>query len=639
MFDTIREGRAGKWLTYIIFGLIIISFSLWGVESYIKNIGRGAAMASVDGADISRDEFNTAYRNQVDQMREMLGQNFNPAMVDNPQAKAGVLEGVVNRRLLAATAKKVGLTVTDEQLRKTIEAIPAFQDNGKFSLTRYQTYARNRGMTETMFEEQIRQDGVLQQMRDAITSTAIVPKFQLDGFVKLSEQQREVSRATVSPNAFLSQVKIDEKAIKAYYDANPERFKIPEQVKVEYVMLSAEKFAAEQMVSDDEAHKLYDERLAKGQYKKKSNDTAHEKKAALAKVQDVLKEVRAKPTQFAELAKKYSQDTGSAVQGGDLGYFGKGAMVKTFEEAAFSMQVDEIRGPVESEFGYHIIKLTEIKKAERKASHILISFEEKTQSFAEVKDSIITEVKKQKANKHYLEIAGSFNDMVYEQSDSLKPVVDQFKLTSQQSEFIPRTGEGTNPMFANKKFLEAIFSNEVLKNKRNTEAIEVAPNTLIAARVLEHKPAAAKPLSEASAGIVATLKQQEALKLVTQQAKVNLELLKQGKDVPGLTWSVPKLVGRQNPGDVPGDIVTLVFKADVKKLPAFVGAEGLDGYSFVKISKVVDAPALDDAKRNTILPRLAQMQSQEEFEAMVKSLRSKAKISIDKTALERKSDQ
>ena len=639
MFDTIREGRAGKWLTYIIFGLIIISFSLWGVESYIQNIGRGASMASVDGADISRDEFNTAYRNQVDQMREMLGQNFNPAMVDNPQAKASVLEGVVNRRLLAATAKKVGLTVTDEQLRKTIEAIPAFQDNGKFSLTRYQTYARNRGMTETMFEEQIRQDGVLQQMRDAITSTAIVPKFQLDGFVKLSEQQREVSRATVSPNAFLSQVKIDEKAIKAHYDANPERFKIPEQVKVEYVMLSAEKFAAEQMVSDDEAHKLYDERLAKGQYKKKSNDTADEKKAALAKVQDVLKEVRAKPTQFAELAKKYSQDTGSAVQGGDLGYFGKGAMVKSFEEAAFSMQVDEIRGPVESEFGYHIIKLTEIKAAERKASHILISFEEKTQSFAEVKDSIITEVKKQKANKHYLEIAGSFNDMVYEQSDSLKPVVDQFKLTSQQSELIPRTGEGANPMFANKKFLDAIFSNEVLKNKRNTEAIEVAPNTLIAARVLEHKPAAAKPLSEASAGIVETLKQQEALKLVTQQAKVNLELLKEGKDVPGLAWSAPKLVGRQNPGDVPGDIVTLVFKADVKKLPAFVGAEGPDGYSFVKISKVVDAPALDDAKRNAILPRLAQKQSQEEFEAMVKSLRSKAKITIDKTALEQKSDQ
>ena len=178
-----------------------------------------------------------------------------------------------------------------------------------------------------------------------------------------------------------------------------------------------------------------------------------------------------------------------------------------------------------------------------------------------------------------------------------------------------------------------------MKNKRNTEAIEVAPNTLIAARVLEHKPGAAKPLGEASAGIAETLKQQGALKLVTQQAKANLELLKQGKDVPGLTWSAATLVGRQNPGDILGDIVTLVFKADVKKLPAFVGAEGPDGYSFVKISKVVDAPAVDDAKRKTILPRLAQMQSQEEFEAMVKSLRSKATITIDKNALEQKSDQ
>jgi peptidyl-prolyl cis-trans isomerase D len=639
MFDTIREGKAGKWLTYIIFGLIIISFSLWGVESYINNIGRSAGIAKVDGMEISRDEFNTAYRNQIDQMREMLGQNFNQSMVDNPQAKAGVLEGVVNRRLLAAAAKKVGLTQTDEQLRKTIEAIPAFQDNGQFSLTRYQTYARNRGMTEKMFEEQIRQDGVLQQMRDAITTTAIVPKFQLDGFVKLSEQQREVSRATLTPSTFLSQVKVDEKAIKTYYDGHPEQFKIAEQVKVEYVMLSAEKFTAEQVVSDDEAKKIYDERLEKGQFKKKSSDTADEKKSVLAKAQEVLKEVRANPAKFAELAKKYSQDDGSAKNGGDLGYFGKGAMVKPFEEAAFSMKVDEIRGPVESEFGYHIIKLTEIKEPERKASHILISFEEKTQSFAEVKDSIVAEIKKQKANKRYLEVAGSFNDMVYEQSDSLKPVVDQFKLSLQQSEFIPRTGEGSNPMFSNKKFLDAIFSNEVLKNKRNTEAIEVAPNTLIAARVLEHKPSAAKPLSEASASIGEMLKQQEALKLVTQQAKINLELLKQGKDVPGLTWSAAKLVGRQNPGDIPGNIVTTVFKTDVKKLPAFVGVEGPEGYSFVKISKVVEAPTADEAKRSAILPRLAQSQSQEEFEAMLKSLRSKASITIDKTALEQKSDQ
>ena len=639
MFDTIREGRAGKWLTYIIFGLIIISFSLWGVESYVNNIGRSPGIAKVDGTDVSQQEFNNAYQNQIDQMREMLGQNFNSAMVDNPQAKASVLEGVINRHVLAVTAKKAGLVVTDEQLRKTIEAIPAFQDNGKFSLTRYQTYARNRGMTDVMFEEQIRQDGVLQQMRDSITATAIVPKFQLDSFVKLSEQQREVSRATLTPSQFLGQVKIDEKAIKAYYDSNPDRFKVSEQVKVEYVMLSAEKFAAEQVVSDDEAKKIYDERVEKGQFKKKSSDTADEKKSALAKVQDVLKEVRANPANFAELAKKYSQDTGSAVQGGDLGYFGKGAMVKPFEEAAYSMEVDEIRGPIESEFGYHIIKLTEIKELERKASHILISFEEKTQTFADVKDSIIAEIKKQKANKRYLEVAGSFNDMVYEQSDSLKPVIDQFKLTSQQSDFIPRTGDGTNPMFANKKFLDAIFSNDVLKNKRNTEAIEVAPNTLIAARVLEHKPSTVKPFSEASVGIGETLKQQEALKLVMQQAKVNLELLKQGKDVPGLTWAPPKLVSRQNSGEIPGDVATSVFKADVKKLPAFVGVEGPDGYSFVKISKIVDAPAIDDAKRNAILPRLAQSQSQEQFEAMVKSLRSKASITIDKSALEQKSDQ
>jgi peptidyl-prolyl cis-trans isomerase D len=639
MFDTIREGKTGKFLTYIIFGLIIVSFSLWGVESYIKNIGRSSAVASVDGHSITQQEFNVAFRNQMDQMREMLGQNYDAAMVDNPQARVNVLESIVNRQLLASAAKNAGLTVTDAQLRKSIENIPAFQDNGKFSLTRFQAYARNRGMTEVMFEEQVRQDTLLQQMRDAITTTAIVPKFQVEGFVRLSEQQREVSQATLAPSAFISQAAVDEKAAKAYYDSNPSEFKNPEQVKVEYVMLASEKFAAEQAVTDDEAKKIYDARLAKGQFKKKGNDTPEEKQSALAKAQEVLAEVRAKPANFAALAKKYSQDTGSAPQGGDLGYFGKGAMVKPFEDAVFSMKIDEIRGPVESDFGYHIIKLTEIKEAERKASHILISFEEKTQSFAEVKESIVNEEKKLKANKKYLEVAAGFNDMLYEQSDSLKPVMDSYKLSIQQSEFIPRNGVAANPIFASKKFLDAIFSDDVLKKKHNTEAIEVAPNTLLAARLLEYKPSSAIPFAEAAAGILQSLKQKEALKLTTVQAKTNLELLNQGKDVPGLTWSPAKLVSRQNPGDMPGDVAAAVFKADVKKLPVFVGHEGPAGYTFLKISKVVDASTVDDAKRTAILPRLAQTQSQDEFEGLVQSLRSKSKITVDRAAIERKSEQ
>ncbi len=639
MFDSIREGKAGRWFTYIIFGLIIISFSLWGVESYLRKMGRPDGVAKVDGYNVSREEFNVALRNQVDQMRNMLGQNFDPAMANNPEFKANVLEGVVNRQVLASAAKKIGMTMTDEQLRNSIADIDVFKDNGKFSLTRFQSYARSRGMTDVMFEEQIRQDGVLQQMRDAVTATAFVPKFQVEHYAQQSEQQREVSQAVLTPNAFLAQVKVDEKAAKTYYDAHPDEFKIPEQVKLEYVMLSAEKFAAEQVVSDEEAKKIYDEQVAKGSYKKKSNETAQEKQAALSKAQQVLKEVQAQPDKFAELAKKYSQDTGSAGQGGDLGFFGKGAMVKPFEDAAFSMKVGEIRGPVESDFGYHIIKLTEIKEAERKASHILLSFEEKTQSFDEVKAAILSDIKKQKANKKYLEVAGGFNDMVYEQSDSLKPAVDQFKLTAQQSEFIPRTGEGVNPMFANKKLLDAIFSNEVLKNKRNTEAIEVAPNMLIAARVLEYKPSTAKPFSDASAKILDNLKQTEAVKRVTQQALVNLELLKQGKDVPGLTWSTAKLVSRQKPGDLPGDLLASVFKADGKKLPTFVGSDSLGGYTFVKISKIVAAPALDDTKRKLVADRLTQQQSQEEFDAMVKSLRLKSSVTVERAALEEKADQ
>jgi peptidyl-prolyl cis-trans isomerase D len=640
MFDAVREGKIARFFVILIFGVIIISFSFWGVETYVRGIGSSDGVATVDGSTVSSQEFNTAYRNQLDQLRNMLGQSFDPSMMDNPEAKRGVLEGVINQRVLGSAARRVGLAIPDSQLRLRISEVPAFQDNGQFSLTRFQQFARSQGMTEVGLEERVREDLLLQQMRGTIVETAFVPKFQVESFARINDQQREVSHVTLAPKQFESAVKTDAAAVKTYYDTHTDEFKIAEQVKLEYVMLSAEKFAADMPASDQEIKEIYDQRVKQGQYTKKANTSDAEKKPARTKAEQVLKEVKADPDKFANLAKKYSQDTGSAAQGGDLGVFGRGAMVKPFEEAVFSMKPGEVRGPIESEFGYHIIKLAEIKGEARKASHILISFEERTQTLDEVKKDIAIEIKKQKAGKKYTEAAEKFNDMVFTQSDSLKPVVDEFKLVAQQSDYIPRTGAGANPLLANKKLLDAAFSDEVLKNKRNTEAIEVGPNMLIAARVIGYKPAAQKPYAEASAAIQAKLKQEEAAKLVTKKGQEDLEQLKQGKELAGLSWSKPQLVSRKSLGDLPPVTVNPVFKADAKKLPVYLGTANQDGgYTLVKISKVVEAAAADEAKRKATAEQLQQGVAQNEFGAALKSLRGSASVKISQSALGQKLDR
>jgi peptidyl-prolyl cis-trans isomerase D len=638
MFDAIRERRAAKVLTYIIFGLIIISFSFWGIESYVKNIGRADYVAKVGGYRITQQEFTNAYRNRLDQLRRMFGQQVDAAMLDNPQQRQAVLEDLINRNVLRDAAVKSGLTITDEQLRKSISAMEVFQEDGKFSEKRYEQLLKAQGYTGVGFEERMREDLLLDKAREGIVETAIAPKFQIEQTIRANEQQREVAHATFAPADFVKDVKIEDAAAKTHYDAHPEEFKVPEKVKLEYAMLSAEKYMAEMTASEGEIKQRYEDKLKQGQYGQpeerqashiliaaKPDASEADKKTARAKADNVLKEVKASPDKFSDLAKKYSEDTGSAQQGGDLGFFGKGAMVKPFEEAAFAMKPGDIQGPVESDFGFHIIKLTGIKEA-------------KTKALAEVSAEIVNEIKREKANKEFAKHAEHFSDVVFQQPDTLKPAADEFKITLQQSDFVSRDGQGGNPLLANKKLLDAVFSAEVRKDKRNTEAIEVSPNVLVSARVLDYKPGSKRAFEEAKAGIIEKLKQEEAAKLAVKKGEAALADLKAGKDVAALKWSAAELVSRQNPGALAGPVLGAAFKADTQKLPAIVGAGGPTGYTLAKITKVVEAPAPDDAKRKTTAQNIAQSMAQNELGALVASLRSRATIDVKQGALEQKAE-
>jgi peptidyl-prolyl cis-trans isomerase D len=637
MLDRFREGKQGCLVKGILL-LITIPFALFGVDYYFRNSGgRADVVATVEGQKITQFEFNQALKDQSDNYRNILGKNFDPAIFDNPQARRSVLESIINQRLLAEKAQGAGLTVTTSELASKISEVPAFQVDGKFATERYTQFLRSQGMSTSGFEARLRQDLLVQKMRDTVVNSTLLPASTLEHYVRINEQQREVSTATISPGQFAPMIKVSEDAKKAYYAAHPEEFKIPEQVKLEYVFLSAEQLAAEAQVSDEEVKKAYDEAVARGLYQQKEERQAShilisvapdaseaDKKTARAKAEELLKQATATPEQFAALAEKNSQDPGSAKQGGDLGFFARGSMVKAFDEAAFAMKPGEIRGPVETDFGFHVIKLVAVKP-------------EQIRKFDEVKSELAQDLKKQKAGKKLAEVADNFANLVYEQSTSLKPAADSIKQQVKQSGWVTKSGAADDPLLNNPKLLEAVFSSEVLKDKRNTAPIEIAPNMLVAARVVDYKAAASKPFNEASAAIEQKLKQEEGAKSALKLGKEKLALLQQGKAVVDLVWSAPKLVTRQGQSDLAEAVLTQAFKAPAGKLPAYASDETPGGgITLVRVTKLAEAAKVDDAKRKSASNSLKQTLAQEEFAAIMSQLRAKSDITMKPDALEKK---
>lgn len=632
MLEVIREHAQGK-IAKIILVLITIPFALWGVESYLSQGGSGPVVAKVDGQEIKQNEFSQILRDQQDRMREAMGKNFDPAIMENPEIRKSVLDGLINQRILLADATQEGLAVSDAQLARFIAGIEAFQENGTFSHTRYESVLRQQNMTTSMFEHRLRQDLLLQTSQESVIRNAFVPRAVVESLIRINEQKREISQAVIQIEQFIPETRVEAEAIKDYYSKHQDEFKLPEQARLEYVVLSAENLAAQMSVSEDEIAAYHKEHASQfGQVEERqashilisaaAKASAAEKTAALDKARKVLQEVKQNPGNFAQLAKQYSQDTGSAAQGGDLGYFGRGAMVKPFEDAAFKMAAGEISDLVQSDFGYHIIKLTAIKPA-------------KLRSLQEAHGEITQELKKQKAGKKFAENAENFSNLVYEQGDSLSPAAQQLGLKVEQSGWLSRMASDI-PLLNNPKLLQAVFTDEVLKNKRNSETIEVAPNTLVAARMLEYKAASVRPLEEVAAALGQRLQRQQASALAVKWGKDALARLQQGNTPAGLNWSSSQLLSRSQPAGLTPEVLKEAFRAKADKLPAYAGVENKQGgYILIKVSKLADTGNLDEGRKQAYAQRFSSMLEREYAAAHLASLKQKAKIEVSKEALEK----
>lgn len=624
MFDFFTRNKR---IAQIILALIFLPFALFGVEHYFSSIGGGEYVAKVGGYKITQQEFTEALRDEQEKMRRQMGDKFNPIILEDPETRASILDNLIKQHLLLARAAHAGLTANDTQLKKVISEYSAFQENGKFSRARYETLLRNQGLTPLTFEARLRQDMVLAQLSGAFESE-FLPQTVADRLIRISEQQREVMQYVISPDQYVLQVKVGEDTAKRFYEEHRSELQTPEQVRAEYLVLSADSLSSQIKISTEESKKYYDEHPTQFQSRQAShiliavppNASAESKAQARSKAEQLYKQVLQNPADFAQIAKNNSQDPGSAAKGGDLGFISRGAMVKPFEDAVFQMKEGEIAGPVETQFGYHIIKLDAIKQM----------------GFEEAGNQIERELKQQQAVKKFNELAENFGNMVYEQSDSLKPAAQAFKLTIQQSPWMTRDSKEV-ALLSNDKLLHALFSDDALKNKRNTEAIEVAPNTLVAAHVLEHKAASVKSFEEVKADINRHLLLEQASELAKKEGTAKLEMLRQGKDV-NMAWSTPGMMTRERAlaGLGPAG-QRAVFQADTSKLPAYAGMEDAQGgYVLLKIASVQEADRIDEAKRKNLTEQLRQLVAQEKFSAYLASLKQQTEVQINQDKLEKK---
>ncbi|UMR29292.1 SurA N-terminal domain-containing protein [Massilia sp. MB5] len=618
--------------------LIIPSFALVGISGY-QSFGDDAnTVAKIDGQALTQQEWDAAQRNQLENFRQRMGPQFDQKLFDTPEFKNNVLENLIAERAISAEVKRAHLSVSDATLQKTILDTPGLTgDDGKFDYDRYRKLLTAQGLSEQGYEADQRRRMAMGQLAESVEATGFAPRTVSKLLSDFSAQEREVQELVLPAAQYLSQVKVTDEMVKAFYDKNSKFFEVPEQAKIEYVVFNAAAVAASVTATDDEVANFYkqnEKRFTTPETRRASHILvalkpgagAADKNAAKAKAEAILADVRKNPADFAKIAKAKSEDPVSAEVGGDLNVIEKGSLVKPVEDAIFQLKQGEISNVVESEFGFHVLTVTQLKPASVKP-------------LDETKAEVVAEVKKQKAAKQYSEMAETFTNTVYEQADSLKPVADKLGLKIETAEHLSREPSpmlGTAP-FNNAKFLKALFNDEALKNKRNTEAVEVAPSTLIAGRIVEHKPASKRPLAEVDAQIRQRVTIEEAAKLARKAGEEKLAAVKKSNDVAG--FSEARLISRAKADSVPPQAAAALMKADTSKLPAYIGVEVPgQGYGVYRINKVQQPTQQDDARRKMEAERISQAQSQQEMFDFIEALKRKAKAKVLHTSSAAKPD-
>jgi peptidyl-prolyl cis-trans isomerase D len=556
---------------------------------------------------------------------------IDPKLLDSPEARRGTLDSLLRERVLLVAATELALLPGDERLARLFRSDPQFAGlrNPDGSVNRDLLAAQ--GMNSEVFAQRLRADLGSRQVLAGVGTTAFAPQAAASAALGAFFQRREVQVQRFDSAAYAAKVNPSDEDLIAFHKKHEARYRAPEQASIEWVLLDLDSIARGVSVKDDDLRKYYDENLARYTsaqerrashilIKAEKDASAADRAKAKERAQQLLDELRKNPKAFADLARKHSQDPGSAERGGDLDYFGRGAMTKSFEDAAFAMKEGEISNLVETEFGFHILQLTGIKGGDRK-------------SFESVRAEIEQQLRRTLAQKDYAAAAEQFTNTVYEQPDSLQPVIDKLKL-EKRTATVQRTAlPGATGALASAKFLEAIFGNEVVRNKRNTDAVEVGANQLAAARIVQHQPARAQPLDEVKARVREQWVAEQAAALARKEGEARLAELQKsaGEGLPAALT-----VSREQPAGLPRQVLDAALRADPTKLPVTVGVSLDDqGYAVVRVLKVLpaDARAVAGDRVEQYARALAEAEAEAYLEALKKRFKVKVQEDVVKSAL------
>jgi len=627
MFELIR--KYSKILMIPLYGLIILGFVFGGVQGYRGVQSNADAVAKVGSHSVSQAEWDAAHNDEVKRIRGTTP-GADPKLLDSPEARYATLERLVREKVWQEAGQDARRVVSDARLAKEIEAIPAIaamrRADGSLDVDAYKALLKNNGLEPAQFDARIRNELLLRQNEQAVGGSAFATQALTNNTLNAFFQRREVQLVYYKPADYLAKVKPTGAEIQAYYEANKSQFESAESVDIEYVVLNLDAVKSSLTVSEADLKTYYEQntlRLAAKEERKASHILIAAAKDAAADVrakakdaaQALLVRVRAKPESFSELARKNSQDSGSAAKGGDLGYFAKGAMVKQFEDAAFALKKGEISEVVESDFGYHIIQLADIK-------------EPKQASFESVRDKLESEYKNQQAQRKFAEVAEVFSNAVYEQGDSLKPVADKLKLEIKQVSGVLRKPSTKSPgVVFPPRVLDAIFNADTIAKKQNTEALEVAPSTLLSARVVRHVPVRAQALDEVRTQVHDKLALEQATALAKKAAQGDLAIWKDRIALPKLPEAI--VISRAAAPGVSSVVLDGVLRADTSTLPAWVGIDMTSqGYALARINQVIQRKEVDAQASQQDRAQFTQLVGRAEAEAYYQLLKLRYKVQI-----------
>ncbi|HHW65167.1 MAG TPA: peptidylprolyl isomerase [Rhodocyclaceae bacterium] len=627
MFEAVRNNKR---IAQIILGILIIPFAFFGMDAYFSDSATGNEVAKVGGTAISAYDFDQAVREQQDRLRANAGGQVDRALLDSPELRRAVLDNLINQRVLALYAAENRLVVTPQQLQETIAGVPAFQEDGRFSLQRYENLVRAQGMSPATFEARLAQDVRIQQIVAAVGDAGFVPEASARRFLDAQLESRRIREFRLAAARLGAEAAVSDAQVAAYYEANPARFERPARLQAEYLVFDRAAIERKVEVADDAVIAFYEgnpQRFGVPEERQARHilltlaDGAEQAEVdkVMAEAKAIVDTLRQDPARFAELAREKSQDPGSASRGGDLGFFGRGMMVGAFEDAVFSLEKGKISDPVRSEFGVHIIEVTDIKPSSIKP-------------LADVRDEIVAELRGQEAGRRFAELAEQFANTVYEQPESLVPAAEVVGLEVRTSDWISR--DAAPEPFNNERLLNAVFSDEATQKGRNTDAIEVGNGTLVAARVKTFEAAQRLPLDEVRGRIVDELKREKGRELALAQGEAALVALRKGEP-SAAQWGDERVLQRAAPG-LPAVAMQAVFSAPAEPLPGYVGVQLPEGDYIIYRIDAVERPqvAADDPRVAAVSAQYAQLLAGRDFGAFLSDLRQRYEVEVNASALQ-----